>query len=172
MLIPVEVLQRLGGFDPRFRFGGEEEDFCRRALTAGEHLLYTPESMLLHDFEPGLADTLRRSRAYGRGNARMFVKYPQPAADALPAARAGGRAARSGRAAAQPRGRRRGSRCARAAVLALGAQRPARPRPRAGSPTPTCRRPRRPSATWACCRSLPRARRLFAPSPLPEQVRT
>ncbi|GAB3678735.1 glycosyltransferase family 2 protein [Angustibacter aerolatus] len=171
MLIPVEVLQRLGGFDPRFRFGGEEEDFCRRALTAGEHLLYTPESMLLHDFEPGLADTLRRSRAYGRGNARMFVKYPQllPTLYPLPALVAGllGLAAlrRSpvvGAAAA----------AAPALLFSHWVRSALRDRDPEQLAYPYLQLAQEALGNVGMLQELPRARQLFAPSPLPEQVRT
>ncbi|MDO9377314.1 MAG: glycosyltransferase [Nocardioidaceae bacterium] len=75
MLWPVATLEAAGGFDARFRFGGEEEDLCRRLVTAGETLVFAPDAVVRHEFEPGLGDTLRRSRAYGRGNARMFRKH-------------------------------------------------------------------------------------------------
>jgi glycosyltransferase involved in cell wall biosynthesis len=91
MLFPVAVLSRHGGFDARFRFGGEEEDLSRRIVRGGESLIFIPGAVVQHDFEPGLADTLRRSRAYGRGNARMFLKHAdvRPTFYPLPAAIAG-----------------------------------------------------------------------------------
>lgn len=75
MLFEVAALERHDGFDPRFRFGGEEEDLCRRMVLAGDELVFLPDAVVEHDFEKGLGDTLRRSRAYGRGNARMFLKH-------------------------------------------------------------------------------------------------
>ncbi len=91
MLFPTAVLVRHGGFDPRFRFGGEEEDLCRRVVRKGERLVFLPDAVVAHDFEPGLADTLRRSRAYGRGNARMLRKHDglRPTVYPLPVAVAG-----------------------------------------------------------------------------------
>lgn len=88
MLFTVSALERHDGFDPRFRFGGEEEDLCRRMVRVGEQLMFLPDAVVDHDFEPGLGDTLRRSRAYGRGNARMFLKHPglRPTVYPLPAA--------------------------------------------------------------------------------------
>lgn len=64
------ALVRAGGFDETFRLGGEEEDLCRRlrALGLGE-LLFTPAAIVLHDFESGVADMLRRSYICGKGSA-------------------------------------------------------------------------------------------------------
>ena len=66
-----------GGFDEAFRFGGEEEDLCRRAhaRASGARVIYQPSARVVHRFEPSLRDTLRRSRAYGRGNARAALKH-------------------------------------------------------------------------------------------------
>jgi glycosyltransferase involved in cell wall biosynthesis len=87
MLFPTDVLAHADGFDPRFRFGGEEEDLCRRLVKDGQQLVFIPDARVQHDFEPGLADTLRRSRAYGRGNARIFLKHAgvRPTVYPLPA---------------------------------------------------------------------------------------
>lgn len=73
-----ELLERVGGFDEAFRFGGEEEDLCRRAhgLSPAARIVYAPEAVVAHRFPPQLRDTLRRARAYGRGNARTALKHP------------------------------------------------------------------------------------------------
>ena len=69
------ALSELGGFDDRFRFGGEEEDLCRRITSAGGKLMWTPNARVTHIFESAASDTFRRSKAYGKGNARMYVKH-------------------------------------------------------------------------------------------------
>ncbi len=73
-----DVLQDVGGFDERFRFGAEEVDFCLRLAMAQSpaRLVYTPDARVKHHFKPYLHDVLRRSRAYGRGSARLFRKWP------------------------------------------------------------------------------------------------
>ena len=68
------LLSRVGGFDPAFRFGGEEEDLCQRAATMAACIVYEPAALIVHHFKPGLTDTFRRSIAYGRGNARRALK--------------------------------------------------------------------------------------------------
>jgi hypothetical protein len=72
------LLQRVGGFDPRISFGGEEEDLCRRAhrLDGGARFCYRAAARVRHHYRPGLADALRRSRAYGAGNARSALTDP------------------------------------------------------------------------------------------------
>jgi glycosyltransferase involved in cell wall biosynthesis len=71
-----ELIIELGGFDEAFRFGGEEEDLCRRAhsRTEGFRLSYNPTASVVHRFAPSVRDALRRARAYGRGSARGSLK--------------------------------------------------------------------------------------------------
>jgi glycosyltransferase involved in cell wall biosynthesis len=66
------------GFDERFRFGGEDFDMCLRLLRdyPGSRLVVTPDAVVRHHFVPSMNDTLRRSRSYGRGGARMYRKWP------------------------------------------------------------------------------------------------
>jgi GT2 family glycosyltransferase len=82
-----DALEAVGGFDERFRFGAEELDLClrlRRADPAGR-LVVDPAARIRHYFQPALRDTLRRSRAYGRGSARLFRKWPDVGPTFFPA---------------------------------------------------------------------------------------
>jgi glycosyltransferase involved in cell wall biosynthesis len=73
-----DVLLALDGFDEAFRFGSEEEDFCLRLHRhrTGAKLRYVPDALVTHWFRPGIRDSIRRSRAYGHGNARRHLKHP------------------------------------------------------------------------------------------------
>ena len=88
-----EALLDVGLFDTRFTFGAEELDLCRRIARAHPRaqLLLEPSARVVHEFEPSLRDMLRRSRAYGRGSARMYRKWPavRPTFFPLPVATAG-----------------------------------------------------------------------------------
>jgi glycosyltransferase involved in cell wall biosynthesis len=67
-----------GLFDERFRFGGDEGDFCRTLLHVfpSSRLVFTPEARVVHHFQPSVRDTLRRSHSYGLGCARFYRKWP------------------------------------------------------------------------------------------------
>lgn len=73
------TLLEIGSYDERFRFGSEEVDLCRRLILAPtpSRLIYSPDARVRHHFKATLGDTLRRSRAYGRGSARLYRKWPE-----------------------------------------------------------------------------------------------
>lgn len=74
------------GFDERFRFGGDDLDVAlqlRRHFPEGR-LVLTPDAVVRHHFKPDLRDTLRRSRAYGRGGAMLYLKWPAMRPTILP----------------------------------------------------------------------------------------
>ncbi|MGH3259206.1 MAG: glycosyltransferase family 2 protein [Streptosporangiaceae bacterium] len=68
----------IGLFDERFRFGAEELDVCLRLSLCRPpgRLVFVPQSRVIHHFKPELRDTLRRSRRYGIGAARLRRKWP------------------------------------------------------------------------------------------------
>jgi glycosyltransferase involved in cell wall biosynthesis len=72
-----QALLDIGLFDERFRFGAEELDLCMRLNDATRgRLVLVPAARVAHHFAPSVRDTLRRSRAYGRGSARLYRKWP------------------------------------------------------------------------------------------------
>jgi len=73
-----QALIEVGQFDERFRFGAEELDLCmriRRVFPSGR-LVFVPNARVMHHFKASIHDTLRRSRSYGRGSARLYRKWP------------------------------------------------------------------------------------------------
>ena len=72
------ALASVGGFDERIRFGSEDEDLCRRLAFAypGQRLTFDPAARVHHHFTGTLRDMVRRRRAYGRGSALMYHKWP------------------------------------------------------------------------------------------------
>jgi glycosyltransferase involved in cell wall biosynthesis len=73
-----DTLIAIDRFDERFRFGGEELDLCMRLHLAfpDGRLAFTPKARVAHYFKASVRDILRRSRAYGRGSARLYRKWP------------------------------------------------------------------------------------------------
>lgn len=73
-----QSLLEVGRFDERFRFGGEELDLCIRMKLAypSGRLAFVPKARVMHYFKTSARDLLRRSRAYGRGSARLYRKWP------------------------------------------------------------------------------------------------
>jgi glycosyltransferase involved in cell wall biosynthesis len=71
------ALQQIAFYE-RFSFGGEDLDMCLLLSRdfPGARLTLTPAARVRHHFVPSLWDTLRRSRSYGRGCARLYRKWP------------------------------------------------------------------------------------------------
>lgn len=73
-----QALIDIGPFDERFQFGGEDQDLCLRLarVVPSGRLMFAPKAWVVHHFKSSMRDTLRRSRAYGRGSARLYRKWP------------------------------------------------------------------------------------------------
>lgn len=87
LLVPRDVLERVGLFDPTFFIGVEDADWCRRALDAGYRLRYVPESRIWHKvatstggsytpfktFHTGRSNALYARRHFGLPALTMFL---------------------------------------------------------------------------------------------------
>lgn len=71
-----EVLERLGGFDERFRIAGDDVDFCWRVLEAGETLGYHSGAMVWHYPRSTISGFWNQQRNYGRAEAMLEEKWP------------------------------------------------------------------------------------------------
>jgi glycosyltransferase involved in cell wall biosynthesis len=81
------ALMDVGLFDERFTFGAEELDLCYRLRRRGceTGMVLEPGARVTHHFDESLRDIMRRSRAYGRGAARMYRKWPTMRPTVFPA---------------------------------------------------------------------------------------
>ena len=71
LLVPRDVLERVGLFDPVFFIGVEDADWCRRALDAGYRLRYVPDSCLWHKVATSTGGSYTPFKTFhtGRSNA-------------------------------------------------------------------------------------------------------
>jgi GT2 family glycosyltransferase len=86
MSFPRDLLLESGLFDTRFTFGAEELDLCMRLaqLRPTGSFIYQPEARVVHHFTSSPRDTLKRARGYGRGDARIFRKWPSSPLSVFP----------------------------------------------------------------------------------------
>lgn len=73
-----DALLEAGLFDPGFTRAADDLELCRRLnyVYPDGRFLLEPRARVVHHFAPSLRDTVRRSRSYGRADARMHRKWP------------------------------------------------------------------------------------------------
>ncbi len=71
-----EVLEEIGGFDPRFRTAGDDVDVCWRLLDRGWRIGYSPAAVVWHHRRTTVGGYLRQQRGYGRAEALLERKWP------------------------------------------------------------------------------------------------
>jgi GT2 family glycosyltransferase len=79
LLLRRQMLDELGGFDPRFRLYGEDIDLCYRAAKAGWERWYVPAAIVRHDWDR-VSDRrffTRRTLWHWRGILRFVRKHPE-----------------------------------------------------------------------------------------------
>jgi N-acetylglucosaminyl-diphospho-decaprenol L-rhamnosyltransferase len=79
LLLKRDLLDELGGFDPRFPLYGEDIDLCYRAAKAGWERWYVPQAIVMHRYEAVVDRRLltRRTLWHWRGIARFVRKHPE-----------------------------------------------------------------------------------------------
>lgn len=82
LLVPRDVLERVGLFDPVFFIGVEDADWCRRALDAGFRLRYVPESRIWHKVATSTGGSYTPFKTFhtGRSNALYARRHFRPPA--------------------------------------------------------------------------------------------
>lgn len=71
------ALERVGGFDSRFRIAGDDVDLCWRLRDAGGTLGFSPSATVWHHRRSSVRTYLRQQRGYGRAEALLERKWPQ-----------------------------------------------------------------------------------------------
>lgn len=74
LLVRRTLWQQLGGFAP-LTFG-EDVDFCRRLLIAGEEIQYLPQGTVYHDYRTKMGEFLRIRAAYASAEAALLQRHP------------------------------------------------------------------------------------------------
>jgi membrane protein implicated in regulation of membrane protease activity len=72
-----EMLEEIGGFDPRFRVAGDDVDICWRVQDAGGTLGFSPAAFVWHHPRDSVATYWRQQCGYGRAEALLEEKWPE-----------------------------------------------------------------------------------------------
>src|SRR6266536_2529289 len=70
-------LEAIGGFDPQFRFAGDDVDVCWRLQERGWTLGFHPAAMVWHHRRNSLRTYWRQQIGYGRAEAMLERKWPE-----------------------------------------------------------------------------------------------
>jgi len=71
------ALERVGGFDARFRVAGDDVDLCWRLQDAGGTLGFSPAALVWHRARGSARAYLRQQAGYGRAEALLERKWPE-----------------------------------------------------------------------------------------------
>ena len=71
-----DVLEQIGGFDPLFKFGAEDNDVAVRVKLRGYTLKYREGAVIYFRHRSNLRELIRQQYGYGIGFSRLSKKYP------------------------------------------------------------------------------------------------
>lgn len=74
---PKAAVERVGGFDPRVRSGGDADLAWRVQSQLGLSAAFAPEAVVEHEHRARVRDLLRQKRNYGYGSVVNYVKHRQ-----------------------------------------------------------------------------------------------
>ena len=80
LMIPRDVLERVGPLDPAYFINVDDADWCRRALDAGYRLRYVPESRIWHKVAASTKGSYTPLKTFhtGRSNAVWVRRHAGP----------------------------------------------------------------------------------------------
>lgn len=70
-----EVWESLGGFDPTYRYGGNDIDFCFRAHQAGYEVALADAALVHYRVRPDPSAAFRQARSYGGSSVRLYMEH-------------------------------------------------------------------------------------------------
>ncbi|HUB70966.1 MAG TPA: glycosyltransferase [Acidimicrobiales bacterium] len=72
------ALETVGGFNPKQKFGSDDEYICDRVRERFglKALWFEPGAVVRHNYEGTFSDVARRNYAYGRGHAQAYLEDP------------------------------------------------------------------------------------------------
>ena len=70
-------LEAIGGFDPQFRFAGDDVDVCWRLQQQGWTLGFSPAAVVWHHRRNSVRAYLRQQKGYGKAEALLERKWPE-----------------------------------------------------------------------------------------------
>ncbi|MEU0538506.1 mycofactocin biosynthesis glycosyltransferase MftF [Nocardia sp. NPDC005978] len=82
LVVRVDALRAVGGFDERLRFG-EDVDLVWRLVAAGHTVRYQPDSIVHHEPRASLIPFLRQRFDYGTSAAPLSARHPEMLAPAI-----------------------------------------------------------------------------------------
>jgi GT2 family glycosyltransferase len=78
-LLRRQLFLHLGSYRRSFHFYGEEKDYCLRLLNAGYHVVYQPDALVAHLFDPSGRSQTRHLRYVVRNDC-LYSMYNEPLA--------------------------------------------------------------------------------------------
>ena len=70
-----ELWERLGGFDPTYRYGGNDAEFCFRANMAGHTARRVDGAIVDYRIRTESGAAFKQARGYGMSAARLFAEF-------------------------------------------------------------------------------------------------
>src|SRR5258708_9379037 len=67
----------MGGFDPQFRFAGDDVDVCWRLQKEGLALGFSPAAVVWHHRRNSVLNYWKQQRGYGKAEAMLERKWPE-----------------------------------------------------------------------------------------------
>ena len=69
-----DLIDLVGNFDPWFKHGGEDYDFCVRIVSKGLRILYEPRAIVYH-WRRGFRESIEKAWKDGSSRAYVFLKH-------------------------------------------------------------------------------------------------